>query len=259
MGPMTHWTEDVFVDRPEVFRGELEARVEEGSEEAAALLELLADEHDLAPASALDVACGIGRHAVALADRGLAVTGLDISPDYLERARERAGATGVEESTTFVQCDMRELDAVDGHFDLVVNLWTSFGYFDEETNRAVLAGMRERVADGGALVVEMSNKEGVLADFDGDGVHVQGDAMTVETREYEPATSRMSTEREVFEATGDDYEHVGTMTFELRTYAPVELSERLLDAGFESVTLYGGVDGRELTRESTRLLAVARP
>lgn len=256
---MTHWTEAVFVDRPGLLRPDLEARVEDADEEVDALLELLAEEHGLEPGSALDVACGIGRHAVPLAERGIEVTGLDISPSYLDRARELADGAGVANSIRFVRGDMRQLGVVDGSFDLLTNIWTSFGYYDDGTNREVLEGMAERVADGGALVLELVNRDGVTgAGYEASGAFELDDVFVAETREYDPATARMTTERELFEPAEEGYDHLGTMTFEVRSYAPVELRERLLDAGFEAVSLYEDLDGDPLTAESSRMVAVAR-
>lgn len=257
---MTHWTEDAFVSNPEVFRPDLEAHAEAAGEEVDQLLALLADEHDLAPATALDVPCGIARHAVPLADRGVAVTGVDLSPEYVERARERAAEAGVDDAVTVHEGDMRDLGGVvDGRFDLVLNMWTSFGYYDEATDRAVLAALRERVAEGGALVMEMANKEGVLANFQPDGVDMREGHVSFETREYDPVASRMHTEREVFAKADEGLEHLGTMTYETRMFDPARLREWLLDAGFATVSTYADLDGAEVSRESTRMVVVASP
>jgi SAM-dependent methyltransferase len=253
---MAHWTEEAFVESPGVFQPELEQQIEAAEQEVEDLLALLAADHDIAPRTLLDVPCGIGRHAVPLAGRGMDVTGVDIAAEYVDRARERAAAADVDAS--FVVGDMRALP-LEGRFDLVVNLWTSFGYYDAETDRAVLADLRERVADGGALVLELSNKEGVLAEFDDDGVTHRDDHLSVETREYDPVRSRMATERELFRAVDGGYEHAGSMAFETRLFAPDTLRRWLLDAGFGSVSLYADLEGGELTRESTRMLVVAEP
>lgn len=253
---MAHWTERAFLETPGVFRRSLEERTADADEEVDRLLGLLAEEHALEPSAALDVPCGIGRHAVVLAERGLDVTGVDLSPSYLLRARERATAVGVDVS--LVAGDMRALP-VTGRFDLVVNMWTSVGYYDAATTREVLAGFHERVSEGGALVLELSNKEGTLANFDDDGVARGEDHLTVETREYDPGRSRMTTERDVFAATPDGYDHVGTMAFEVRLFAPDTLRRWLLDAGFRTVTAYADLEGNELTKESPRMVVVAEP
>ena len=77
----------------------------------------------------LDLACGHGRHAVALAQRGMVVTGQDLNEDYLRMAREDAARAGVEIET--VHGDMREIPFTD-EFDAVINMFTAFGYFDSE-------------------------------------------------------------------------------------------------------------------------------
>lgn len=251
---MAHWTEEAFVENPGLLRPDLEARAADADGEVEALLALLADEHGVEPATALDVPCGIGRHVVPLVERGIDVTGVDLSPAYIERARERVRDAGVD--APVLEGDMRDL-LVDDSFDLVVNLWTSFGYYDEATDRAILAALRDRVADDGALVMELSNKDGVLANFDDDGVTRGDDHLAVETREFDPERSRMHTEREVFEAAGDGYEHVGTMTFETRMFDPDTLRRWLLDAGFGTVTPYADLEGNDPTRESTRMAVVA--
>jgi len=84
----------------------------------------------------LDLACGHGRIANRLAERGAQVTGLDATPGFLELAREDAAARGVE--VDYVEADMRD-PPWEGRFDRMLSWFTSFGYFDDEGNRAVLA------------------------------------------------------------------------------------------------------------------------
>ena len=89
----------------------------------------------------LDLACGHGRHAIALAQRGMVVTGQDLNEDYLRMARERRQRVkGVEIET--VHGDMRDIPFTD-EFDAVINMFTAFGYFEsEEEDEKVLARRR---------------------------------------------------------------------------------------------------------------------
>src|ERR1700738_5588386 len=83
------------------------------------------------PQRILDLPCGQGRHAIELARRGYEVTGVDLSPYLLGVARERAYASGVK--VRWLEGDMRE--ALPGEtFDLILNLFTSLGYFDDEAD-----------------------------------------------------------------------------------------------------------------------------
>jgi ubiquinone/menaquinone biosynthesis C-methylase UbiE len=255
---MTHWTEEMFVQHADVFERTMEGRVEGTDEEVDQLLDLL-DRHGVDPETALDVACGIGRHAVEFATRGLTVRGVDISPAYVESARERAEEAGVADSVTAEVGDMRELEGVEGSYDLVTNMWTAFGYFDDATNEAVAEGFCERVADDGALVMELANKEHQMGNYrDSSAGFDEGD-LYVERREYTPGTGRIETTFTLFEQDEDDYEFLGEVEWDLRMYAPAELRRLLERAGFADVSLYGGLDGSPLERDSPRLVVVARP
>ncbi len=89
----------------------------------------------------LDVGCGTGLSFVAMLARGWEVTGCDISPGMIERARERAG-----EEATLLVADMRELPSL-GEFDLVWAVDDAVNYLmSREEMEAALRGMRRNVA-----------------------------------------------------------------------------------------------------------------
>jgi SAM-dependent methyltransferase len=270
---MTHWTEDLFLDNAETFAVTMRQRVEESGHEIEHLQELLAD-HGLHPETALDVACGIGRHAVELAASGIDVHGLDISPEYVDSARKRAADAGLEDSASFEVADMRELSGRDQTYDLVTNLWTAFGYFDEATNEAVAEGFYDRVDSDGALVMELANKEAVMANYKESSASRGDGYLYVERSEYTPETGRMETKMTLFRFEDDqtdesdpdadggaetEYEQVGEMTWDTRLYSPAELRRLLERAGFSTVSLYGGLDGSALEIDSPRVVAVAEP
>lgn len=98
----------------------------------------------------LDVACGAGRHAGALARRGYHVVGIDLSPPMLEEARRRFREGP---RLRFLRRDMRRL-AFRAEFDAVVSLYTSFGYFTNAENEAALRRMARALAPGGKLLID---------------------------------------------------------------------------------------------------------
>jgi SAM-dependent methyltransferase len=106
----------------------------------------------------LDVGTGRGRHALVLAARGHRVVGLDLAARAIATARRRAGEAGLAGMARFVQGDMRDLPFKDGEFDAVVNLFTSFGYFDDEGDHARSVSEMARVLrPGGWLVQDFLN------------------------------------------------------------------------------------------------------
>src|SRR5437016_1683509 len=109
--------------------------------------------------SLLDLCCGPGRHAVEFAQRGFQVTGVDRSPFLLERAREHASTSQAGASVEWVKEDMRTF-LRPAAFDLVCNLFTSFGYFkDEDEDLCVLRNIHRSLKDAGVLVIDVLGKE----------------------------------------------------------------------------------------------------
>jgi 2-polyprenyl-3-methyl-5-hydroxy-6-metoxy-1,4-benzoquinol methylase len=102
----------------------------------------------------LDLACGKGRHSIFLNKLGLHVTGADLSCNSIAEASQSENS-----DLHFVVHDMREV--LEGHqFDFIVNLFTSFGYFDNQSdNLRVLQSIRQMLAPGGKLVIDFMNSQ----------------------------------------------------------------------------------------------------
>jgi SAM-dependent methyltransferase len=100
----------------------------------------------------LDLACGKGRHSIYLNSKGYDVIGVDLSPNNIEAAKQSAN-----EHLGFYVHDMRETFR-SGSFDFVLNLFTSFGYFDENyDNFRAIKAVAENLKSGGTLVLDYMN------------------------------------------------------------------------------------------------------
>lgn len=105
----------------------------------------------------LDLACGKGRHSVYLNSLGFQVTGMDLSQSSIKEA-----ACVSNERLSFVQHDMRN-PLPDSKFDLVLNLFTSFGYFDNpEENSTVLKNIHKTLCQSGTLIIDFFNAQLVV-------------------------------------------------------------------------------------------------
>jgi SAM-dependent methyltransferase len=101
--------------------------------------------------SVLDLGCGAGRHTRILEERWMTV-GLDLSMSLLRVARRET------KDSPYVRADMRELPFGADSFDLVVNLFTSFGYFDDDREHVrVLRCVGAAMTAGGTLVIDFLN------------------------------------------------------------------------------------------------------
>jgi len=102
----------------------------------------------------LDLACGKGRHSRYLNEKGYDVTGIDLSEKSIAYARQYEN-----ERLHFDVHDMREVYKP-GTFDFVLNLFTSFGYFENETENVVaLCAAAHSLKHGGKLVIDFMNTE----------------------------------------------------------------------------------------------------
>lgn len=103
------------------------------------------------PLKMLALACGVGRHSIEFAKRGYDVVGVDRTEIYLNRAKEMATFGGV--NVEFVRANIREF-VRENEFDLVINLWTSFSYFEDiEEDRKVLENVYKSLKDRGKFVI----------------------------------------------------------------------------------------------------------
>src|SRR5258708_1067709 len=103
----------------------------------------------------LDVPCGHGRHALALAARGYQVTAIDLSEHLLAHARSAASEQRL--AVDWVRADMRAIPYV-GEFNAVVNLGVSFGFFEnEDQDQLVLNLMAQALDRKGRIMIEFLN------------------------------------------------------------------------------------------------------
>jgi len=121
--------------------------------EAAAFIDKLVEYLHPAPnALMLDVACGRGRHAKYLADKGFNVTGIDLSGESIAIARKMEN-----EHLSFFQHDMR-LPFRINYFNVVFNFFTSFGYFEtRHENDNALRTLANSLRPGGRFVLDYLN------------------------------------------------------------------------------------------------------
>jgi SAM-dependent methyltransferase len=245
---MTEWFEnDQFWSTwyPYMFDQE---RFDRAEAEVDQLLALLATDGG----SVLDMACGPGRHAIELAKRDFKVTGVDRSPFLLSKAKERAEAAKVE--VEWVEEDMRSFQRP-GAFDLAINMYTAFGYFDDKSeDLRVLKQLHGSLVTGGALVIDVVGKEWLARHFEptSSTKHEDGSLM-INRREIFDDWTRIRNEWILLRG-GD----VQTFEFHHTVYSGQELRDRLEDAGFESVRLYGDLDGNPYGPDAKRLIAVGR-
>ena len=199
----------------------------------------------------LDLCSGPGRHAVELARRGYAVTGVDRSLFLMERARERAAAAGV--AVEWVQADMREFERPES-FDLAINMFSSIGYFENDReNSRPLQMLHRNLAPGGAALIELIAKEQLAKVLTNTSSAEYPDGSILVQRHWvQDNWQRIRNQWILIRDETAQY-----FTFDHQLYSGVELRDRLLAVGFRDVRLYGNLQGDAMGPQTTRLVAVA--
>ncbi|WP_241827183.1 SAM-dependent methyltransferase [Streptomyces graminilatus] len=145
----------------------------------------------------LDAPCGHGRHANVLASQGYSVVGVDRDERFLAMAAEEAREMGVD--VDYRRVDLREM-SFDSEFDAAVSWYSSFGYFDDETDRDILSRYRRALRPGGIFLLDMHSPyrhiPSVLANHE---MHVdvlrRGEDMAIDIQELDAVASRYYAEK----------------------------------------------------------------
>ena len=220
---------------------------------------------------AMDLCCGMGRISAELARRGFSVTGVDLSEAMLEAAREDAAYECLD--IEYVHSDARAFRRPN-FFDTAINLYISFGYFEDPADDLLVArNVCESLKPGGSFIIETLGKEIAVRDFTpGEWFERAGYAVLTQ---YEAVDSWAGLKNRWILVRNDDVSHGRApghkgvpesgktparieKVFTQRLYSATELRALLLDAGFSMVELYGGWDERPYDQNAESLIAVGR-
>jgi len=204
-----------------------------------------------APAKLLDVPCGGGRHSLELARRGLDMTGVDLSPEFLAAAR--AKATDPSAKVTWEQREKRDLPWR-RHFDGAFSFGNSFGYLDDAGNAEFLKAVARTLKPGAKFLLDACYLiEGVLPSFQERVWYPLGDGVVLAERHYDHVTSRLHVEYTWIQGGKSEKRAMSA-----RLYSYREIAQLFEDAGFTDLQAFSSLAREPFKFGSTRLLLVGR-
>lgn len=200
----------------------------------------------------LDLCCGAGRHLLQFEAMGMECVGLDLSSDLLKHAR----ASGVR--SPLVEGDSRSLPFRDQEFGRVVNLFSSFGYFESESEDVrMLSEVFRVLAPGGAAIFDLMNPDAVRSSLVPDSEEVRPPYRIRSRRRIDESRCRVEKSVEIFDtATGEE---IRAYTESVRLYMAAEFDVLLTRVGFAIERRCGDYDGSNYDPASSpRQVVVAR-
>ncbi len=195
----------------------------------------------------LDAPCGYGRITVALARRGLKLTGLDLSAPLLAIAKERAAESKLAHPIEFVHADLRDAK-LDGDFRAALHLFSSIGYGTEGDDLRMLSTIYKSLSPGGVLYLDTMHRDALVtrrALGQGPGVRGPNGITLREKNQFDPASGKIHSTW-----TWNSPTLSGSKSSVMRLYSVTELVSLATRAGFASVECRVGISEEPFSEDT---------
>jgi len=263
-GVVKSWVKGYFVGRDNVYEQAYKwiATDEQARKDVDGIIKLLRPRPG---ASIIDWCGGWGRHSIELAKRGFEVTLIDISPQYIERAKASAQNAGVKINAVCADFRKRFWEF---HADYAINMFTAgVGYFNEEDDIVALHHLFDNLAfsvkgtndkEEPKILIDTTNLFWLIKNFKDKREYSSPDGhqLRIEESEFDPHTNRVKS-KVVFRDNFTMSEK--TRLTDHRVYSFLELKKVIERYGkFKVTDVYGGVDGSEFNVNSKRMVVIAK-
>jgi len=254
-----HWTSQVFIKNPELFLPLLEERISKAEFQVDGIVNIF-DTYGVPVGShVLDLACGIGRHSIELASRGFNVLGVDISSDFLTIAKKESVKKGFSNRCRFIEGDMRKIGFfLEGtFFNSALSLFTSLGYYDEDTDLSILKQLHELSKDNGILILHMMRKDyGAMLDKDKKIRRING-FIRLQESFFDFNNSRLKARWTFYKEDDNSLKKIGSIDFNNRLYSFEELKVLTASAGWNYKESYSDFSFNEIDKRSKYIVFIA--
>jgi len=200
----------------------------------------------------LDLACGSGRHVEVLLQEGFHVVAMDLSEPLLKAARKRLESC-LHGQGGLVLADMRQIP-MKGQIDVVISIFTSFGYFNDLENKQVLENISHALKKEGQLILDIVNTTVVTNHL---VPHSESTRNGYTIREERRIVPGPRVEKKVV-ITHLETKKVREYWEFVRLYSFNELKETMFEVGLSIEQTWGDFDGRPYGEETPRLIVRAR-
>jgi len=188
--------------------------------------------------------------------------GIDISEKYIKDAETKAVEHGVEGSVKFVVGDAGELTKFfpSNHFDAVLNIWTSIGYYNDEDDLRMFREAYKVTKRGGIFIIGgCASRDNLLKSFCPKVFEEFDDLVVLHFNEYSMLESRLRSKWVYYRRQENgDLKYLGSTLLDLRLYSIHEIVKMLEKAGWEVVEVLGNLKERKKAKPDSPINIIAR-
>lgn len=219
--------------------------------EAEVLVDLILNNTSLKSSSkVLDMACGTGRHSILFTRKGYDVAAVDLSWNMLSAARKKAESENLQ--IKFIQSDLRNF-TYSSKFDLIVNLFTSFGYFESDSeNFRILKTAYDHLNSEGYFVLDFFNKDFIEQNLNPESREKIKNGEIIQQRKID---GLRVIKKIIVTTSGNSKEYFESV----RMFSKEELVNELIRIGFAIEKTFGDFHGSKFEQfSSPRIIIIAR-
>jgi SAM-dependent methyltransferase len=195
----------------------------------------------------LDLCCGVGRHTIPLSSY-VDIISFDLSRDLLSTLKTRGG-----KNVNPIRGDMRKLPFKEGSFDNVINMFTSFGYFEDEENELVLQEIFKILKPQGIFVLDMANPSWIIRNFREIAWDESPRFYVLERRSLDWSSKRMKNQWILVDK---EKGKIDELSFDHRLYDLNELKNLLTKIGFKVIDVFGSFKKEKFLEASSRRIVI---
>ena len=255
---MRHWTEEFFLRHAELWLHFLDRSWQRNKITVRAISKILR-KYGITSGRLLDVACGNGRICIPLAKKGFRTNGIDMVSLYIDDARRRAQRNHVK--VDFICCDMRRLDElVRGKYAVVLNVWTSIGYYDKKTDEKLFKVVAQHMKKGALFFVLNTMSQEFLLQHFCKNLFDETDRYVIlhSDNAFDHVRSINRNKWVFYEKKGKDLMYIDEIDMRLRIYSLAEIVEMAEKVGLTLVEAYDNLSTLQPVRPDSRLNVVFR-
>jgi SAM-dependent methyltransferase len=261
---MPHWTEKLFIQQSDLILKFLKRGEKQTYIEINALQKIFSDDGIYRNGRVLDLCCGYGRHSLQLAKRGYQVTGIDLSPTLINHAKDLTERMDLSNQVEFLVGDIRKISTLlnkkSGYYDAIINMFTSIGYYDDETDKNVLKQLHDLASDNGILIIDIANRDWIIKHFQHFNVRDIDDGVVEihQHRRFDYDNSRMENTYRFYKKKGEELKHLTTVKLNHRLYSLHEFKRLYETTGWKYLYSYGNFELDPVSPDNNRIIIIGR-